>query len=389
MSTILYSGYYNSELNTYPFQVDPNFFYLTSCDIPNLTILYHNNKQYILIDIPDSVFYDINDFKNKLNKCFHAEIINKKDFFFMLKNCELIYTLPNIDTHPYFSKLKQYPLDINTISSKLTKKRTIKFNDEIQSIKTACNHTSNGIKYILKHVYPNMSQIELIGLFKHSLSKKGIQELSFNPITSHNKYNQFLHYEAQDKKIEKKSLVLLDLGCKYNHYCSDISRCFPISGKFTNLQKDIYKIILNSLKYALKLMKPGNYWSDITQKVQLKLYDECLKIKLVSPIDNTQEKIQLIQLLMPHSLGHHVGLNNHDCDTINQLQKNMIIAVEPGIYFRNNIKSPHINKNIWNTYKHIGGIRLEDTIIITDKGFHNLSTITKEISGIESLMKKK
>ena len=270
----------------------------------------------------------------------------------------------------------------------LTTKREIKSVDEVLNISKACSITSQAIKDIIKQAYPNMSQIELSGLFKQSISKHGIQELSFQPITSHGKYNQFLHYIAKNRPVTNGSLVLLDVGCKYNHYCSDISRCFPISGKFTKLQTDMYQVVLQSLKYALTLMKPGAKWSDITKQVHLKLYNECLKLQLVTPLENDSEKQSVIRVFMPHSLGHHVGIDNHDCGPITILKQNMIVAVEPGIYFQKGTqKHPHINQSVWKQYEHIGGVRLEDTIQITKTAYKNLSKITKEIKGIEQLMK--
>ena len=194
MTTILYSGYYDPDKDTNPFEVDPNFFYLTSCDLPNVTIIRHNKKDYVLVDIPDISNYDAEYFKMRLKHCFNATIIELKDLIKMLQTSKIIYTLPNIESHPHFSKLRRFPMDMSSIPSKLSKKRELKFIDERQAIEQACKHTSGGIKHIMRRSKPNMSQIELIGLFKHYISKFGIQELAFNPITAHNKYNQYLHY---------------------------------------------------------------------------------------------------------------------------------------------------------------------------------------------------
>ena len=135
-------------------------------------------------------------------------------------------------------------------------------------------------------------------------------------------------------------------------------------------------------------MKPEQNWQTITHTFKLKLYDECLQIKLVDELQDESDKINVISSLMPHSLGHHVGLDNHDGDPINILKKNMVIAVEPGIYFQTGKGVlPHVNTKIWKKYEGIGGIRIEDTIVITSKGYKNLSKVTKEIDGIEKLMK--
>jgi len=135
-------------------------------------------------------------------------------------------------------------------------------------------------------------------------------------------------------------------------------------------------------------MKPGAHWSEITHKVVLKLYDECSKIRLVDRLDNKSDKVKVMTTLMPHLLGHHVGLDTHDCGHITILKKGMVVAVEPGIYFQTGKdKSPHINASIWKQYEHLGGVRIEDTILITSTGHKNLSKVTKEIKGIEKLMK--
>lgn len=389
MITLLYSGYYDMDKAKEPFEVDPNFFYLTSCDIPNILVLKKGRKHYVHMKVPDIQWYDSEYFMKALKHCFKADMVSIDDIIKLCKSSGITQTLENIKTHPDWSKIRSLSLDMSSISDSLMKKREIKFIDEQLRIEKACRYTSEGIKHILRNAYPTMSQIELTGLFKKSISKHGIQELSFNPITSHGKYNQYLHYIAKDRPVTRGSLVLLDLGCKYKHYCSDISRCFPISGKFTKLQKEIYNVVLKSQKYALTLMKPGKSWSEISHKVQLKLYEECLKIKLVIPVDNEKDKIRVISQLMPHSLGHHVGLDNHDCGPIVTLKKDMVIAVEPGIYFQlGKGENPHINTSVWKKYEHIGGVRIEDTIIITDRGYKNLSKITKEINGIEKLMKK-
>ena len=388
MTTLLYSGYYNSDKEVYPFEIDPNFYYLTSCDLPNITIIQYLKKDYVYVEIPDTIFYDAEHFKKKLKLCFKADIIDLKDLIKLLNKSKHIQTLPNIKSHPHFSKFKRFHMDTTSIASKLVKKREVKFPDEILAIEKACKYTSGGIKQIMKSSYLGMNQLELVGIFKHYLSKFGIQALSFNPITSHARDNSILHYEAKNKRIKHNTLVLLDVGCKYNHYCSDISRTFPLSGKFSVKSKMIYQAVLNTLKYALKLMKPKEQWQTITHKVKLKLYDECLKIHLVDKVDNESDKLQVISTLMPHDLGHHVGLDNHDCGPITTLKKNMVIAVEPGIYFQiGKENSPFINLKTWKELSNLGGVRIEDTIVITSTGHKNLSKVPKEINAIENLIK--
>jgi len=93
MTTILYSGYHDPDKDKYPFEVDPNFFYLTSCDLPNVTIIKHHKKDYVLVEIPDISNYDAGHFKMKLKHCFNAEIIDLKGLLKLLQNYKIIHTL--------------------------------------------------------------------------------------------------------------------------------------------------------------------------------------------------------------------------------------------------------------------------------------------------------
>jgi Xaa-Pro aminopeptidase len=386
-TTILYSGYYNADNSTHPFEVDPTFYYITSCDLPNV-MLIRETKDYVYVEIPDDTFYDAEQFKYTLKYCFHGDILDLNGVLQLLKKGRLIHTLPNIKSHPNFSKLKRFHMDTSSITASVDKQREIKYPDEISAIEQACKYTSEGIQEIMKSSYLGMNQLELVGIFKHYLSTKGIRDLSFNPITSHARDNSILHYEARNKRIKHNTLILIDVGCKYKHYCSDISRTFPLSGKFSEKSKLIYQVVLHTFKFALKLMKPNAQWSTITRKVKLKLYDECVKIHLVDQVNNDEEKIQVISTLMPHGLGHHVGLETHDGGTITVLQKNMVIAVEPGIYFQSGKENrPLINRKTWKELANLGGVRIEDTIVITSTGYRNLSKIPKEIKAIERLMK--
>lgn len=385
MITLLYSGYYDIENSKTPFNVDPFFYYLTQCELPNILVLKLNSKYYVNIDLPDNLWYDSDYYNNILKKCFNAKLISLDEIISKIKNKE-IQSIPIIKKHPKWIKFMSLNIDITSISNKVNKKRLIKSTSEKLCIEQACNFTSQGIKFILKNAKPNMTQKQLIGLFKYRLSQSNIDRLSFNPIAAHNKYNKYLHYISKDINIKPGSLILLDVGCKYKHYCSDISRCFPISGRFSKKQKDIYNIVLTTLKYALRQIKPGVLWETFNKKVRLKLYQECAKLKLVKTITNDDEKIKLTKLLLPHLIGHNVGLETHDGDNIETFKVNMVVAIEIGIYFRK-IKNPHILVTKWSEYETIGGIRLEDTVIVTRSGHKNLSKVSKEIDGIETLMK--
>lgn len=378
---LFYSGYHDDESMPYPFTVDPNFYYITSCNLPNLLLLIEGSHKYVYPNNPP----DESTYPHDLQHCFRSKVITLKDVLHKLTLAKHITSTPTLRKHPEWNHLEKFTIDMKLIPKRLEIQRTLKSPEEQSFVKMACRYTSHGIRDTIRFSKPSMTQIELMGLFRYSLSKRNITEMSFSPIISHNRSNVSLHHIPQATSIPKHAFVLIDVGCRYNHYCSDITRCFPISGKFTKLQSRGYHIVSSTLDYALSLMKPGSQWNQITQQTRLFLVDQCIQCKLIKSSITQSEKLDLSHQLMPHSLGHHVGLDYHDCGPIQQLKPNMIIAVEPGLYFSESVSNPDINSKVWNSFLPMGGIRLEDTIIITEKGYKNLSRISYQQQDIEKI----
>jgi len=207
------------------------------------------------------------------------------------------------------------------------------------------------------------------------------------PVCSSGIDNRVLHNTGYKKKIKNNTLVLMDMGCKYNNYCSDITRTFPINKKFNGKSRLIYTIVLKTQLYSLSLIKPGEYWDNIESKTRLYLYKELYNIGILYK-QPTNLQVESTHIIMPHGLGHHVGIDVHDGPEIQQLKENMVVTVEPGVYFLKNVlENKYINRNVCKLYTKIGGIRIEDTIAITKKGYKNLTNISK-IDYLNKLTKK-
>ncbi|MBU4485473.1 MAG: M24 family metallopeptidase, partial [Candidatus Delongbacteria bacterium] len=177
-----------------------------------------------------------------------------------------------------------------------------------------------------------------------------------------------LHYEDNNRKTEKSDLILIDTGAEYKNYASDITRTYPVSGKFTTEQKKLYKLVLKASKEVIKAAKSGIKISELQDITKEVLFEGLFNLKLV------KEKKDLLNYYY-HGVSHFLGLDTHDVGN-NQLvlQKNNIITVEPGLYIA--------EKNI--------GIRLENDVLITEKGCKNLSeNIPIEVDEIEQKMAKK
>ena len=150
MITLFYSGYYDMDNDKYPFEVNSDFFYLTKCDIPNLLLLKKHKKYYVHMQLPDIKWYDSDYFEKMLDKCFNADIVELKDIIQMIQPHDIVHTLPNIETHPQWSKLRKLTMDLTTISSTLSEKRT--HMETHQQVQGNRQKKSQHIRTHMKHI---------------------------------------------------------------------------------------------------------------------------------------------------------------------------------------------------------------------------------------------
>ena len=217
-----------------------------------------------------------------------------------------------------------------------------------------------------KNIKPGMREYEVESYFDFEIKRNGASNHAFSTICASGKNATVLHYEDNNQICNNGDLILFDLGAEYNYYCSDISRTIPINGKFTNRQKEIYQIVLNTLKKVQESAKPGLTLRDLNDIAKSELAKGCIKIGLIKNEDE-------ISKYYFHSVSHSLGLDTHDVWVLDsKLENGCVITNEPGLY----IEEEGI------------GIRLENDLLITDNGCENLSIdIPIEIEEIESLMK--
>ena len=187
-----------------------------------------------------------------------------------------------------------------------------------------------------------------------------------------------MHYTENNKKLKDGDLILIDAGCEVNGYASDITRTFPINGKFTKAQKEIYEIVLNAQKAAIASIKPGAS-SNLPHEIATEIITKGL-IKL--GIMQTSDDLSKFYM---HNTGHWLGLDVHDVGSklvenkFREFISGMVTTVEPGIYIR---KDDRIDSKYWGI-----GIRIEDDVLVTDSGHHVLSEkAIKDIDAIEHFM---
>ncbi len=260
----------------------------------------------------------------------------------------------------------------NTILQRL---RSIKESEELDLIQTACEITEKGFRRILSFVKPNVTEYEIEAEFAHEFIRNRSKGFAYTPIIASGNNANVLHYIENNQQCKAGDLILLDVGAEYANYSSDMTRMVPVSGKFTDRQKQVYNAVLNVKNEATKMLAPGTLWKQYHVEVGKIMTSELLGLGLIDKADvqNENPDWSAYKKYFMHGTSHHLGLDTHDYGLLHEPMKaNMVFTVEPGIY----IPAEGF------------GIRLEDDMVIQEKGaaFNLMRNIPIEVDEIESLM---
>lgn len=384
---IIYSGRLENK------NVLSNFIYLTNLNIPELIFTYDfkTKKKIFYYKFKNSKFYDNRSIIDTIEKEYNnIEIFHIDNFNKFIKNYihKKILTLKENYLHDIkiYNNKYHYNFEYIKLNKILDEERLIKTEDEIYKIKKACNYTTRMFKLLFKKIDKFKYPYQIINYSIYIIKKKKKCDIAYHPICSSGVRNNILHIKNDINKFKENDLILLDIGVKYNNYTSDITRTFPINGFFNIYQTDIYNLVLSINVFAINNSISNVNWIELSNKCFIKIYEGLNKLNIIKEIAINSIKIEIAKLFMPHSLGHSIGLDVHDNeDKIEILKKNMIIAIEPGIYFyEEQYVNNYINKNVLKNYMNIGGIRIEDIIHVLDSDSKNLSEgLKKEIKDIE------
>lgn len=268
------------------------------------------------------------------------------------------------------SIVSKYPqVMIKNIFSIFGELRLVKTEEEVDNIKKAISITIEGIETLMKNSKPGMKEYQLEAYFDFVCKSNGVKDLAFKTIAAAGKNAATLHYVANNAELKDGDLIQFDLGAQYNFYNADISRVFPINGKFTERQKAVYNSVLKVNEEIINDIKPGKTFKEINKKATDLIAEECIKLGLI------KEKSEVSKYYF-HSIGHSLGLDTHDLETPHRditFKEGVVYTVEPGIYIE--------EENI--------GIRIEDDILVTKDGVINLTAgMIKTVDEIESFMDK-
>ena len=262
--------------------------------------------------------------------------------------------------------------------------RLFKSGEEIVAMRRAGEITALAHTRAMEKCRPGMFEYQLEGEILHEFNRHGARFPSYNTIVGSGENACILHYTENESQMRDGDLVLIDAGCEYKGYAGDITRTFPVNGKFSAPQRAIYDIVLESLETALQLYRPGTSMQEVTTQVVRIMISGLVTLGILKG-----EVDQLIadnahRPFFMHGLSHWLGLDVHDVGAYGQdrsrvLEPGMVITVEPGLYIAPDADVPAEYRGI--------GIRIEDDILITVDGNENLTaSVVKSADDIEALM---
>lgn len=383
---------------TYPFRQDSYFWYLTGFNEPNAALLLLKTEQaekaIIFLRPRDPLLETWNG--RRLGVELAPQQLNVNEAYSIeefstvlpkiLKNLTALYYVPEI--HTWGDKLvAESAVSFSNILDwrpMLSEMRLIKSPNEIRLMQQAGQITALGHIKAMQTTRPNRFEYEIESDILHEFNRHCARFPSYNSIVAGGSNACILHYTENDRPLNDGDLVLIDAGCEFAMYAGDITRTFPVNGKFSQPQREIYELVLKAQKRAIELLVPGNSIKQAN--------DEVIRIKTQGLVDlgilkgdvDTLIEQQAYRQFYMHGLGHWLGLDVHDVGSYGQdkqriLEIGMVITVEPGIYISEDADVPEQYKGI--------GVRIEDNLLMTEYGNKILTAAApKEIADIENLM---
>ncbi|HQK97895.1 MAG TPA: aminopeptidase P family protein [Bacteroidia bacterium] len=390
----------------YQYSQDPNFYYLTGFRDPDAVLLMFKEPRNFDGELTNTVIFvrpkdakretwtgirpDLNQVSKitSITKVYATSDFN--DFGFNANSLkEILVHYPDQPNKEPMSKIAlanlvdDFNAKVNSVKDRIDKSkanrllatlREVKQPEELLLLKKAIAITADGFTEMLKAMKPGMTEYQAQAIVEYFVKNNGGEYQGYPSICGAARNSCVLHYEANRKVVNDGEVLLTDIGGEYHGYTADITRTFPINGKFTAEQKQIYQIVLDAQTAGIKVCRAGADFR-ATHKATMEVVTEgLLKLGIISSKDDASTYFM-------HGTSHYLGLDVHDAGTYGPLKVGSVITVEPGIYIPAGAKC---DPKWWNI-----GVRIEDDILITDGDPVNLSgNIPREAEAVEKLMAK-
>ena len=276
-------------------------------------------------------------------------------------------------------------IDIADASSKVGNQRLIKDEDEIKTMKKACQISAEAHVEAMKFVKPGMTEQEMEAFYQYEFSKRGGRFSAYTPIVAGGENACVLHYVENSKPLKDGELLLVDAGCEFELYASDITRTFPINGKFTAPQLAIYEVVLEAQAKSIEAISTNNNVMDAQTISEKVITQGLIDLGILQGSMEELHAAGAFKDFYMHKIGHWLGIDVHDAGDYMEdgdymkFKPGMVTTVEPGIYISS-------SSDVEEKWKGIG-IRIEDDILVTADGNENLTAfVPSDPKEIEALM---
>ena len=394
----------------YPYRSDSNFHYLSGFDEPESVIVIVPGRphgEYLLFcrerKLEKEIWNGYRAGQEGAIKNFDADdsypISDLDDILpgLLEEREKVFYTMGNIASFDqrivgFLNHLRQAtrqgkhsPTEIIELDHCLNELRLFKSSAEIRAMRKAGEISAKAHIRAMQFTQPGHWEYQVEAEIIHEFMINNCRSSAYPSIVGGGENGCILHYIENNHKLKNNDLLLIDAGAEYDFYAGDITRTFPVNGKFTPSQKALYTIVLNAQKAAIAAVKPGNHWNQPHEAAVRVLTAGLIDIGLLEgELEELIENHSYREFYM-HRTGHWLGMDVHDVGDYKVggewrlLEPGMVLTVEPGIYIRD---LDHIPKK-W----HFTGIRIEDDVLVTKTGNEVLSALApKEIDEIETLM---
>lgn len=290
--------------------------------------------------------------------------------------------------------------------------RSVKISEEIEIMRRVIRASSEAHVKVMKNCKADIYEYALAGVFRAHVSINYGYIYSFKPISACGPQGAVLHYPDMDQLITPGHLMLCDMGAYGYGYSSDIACTFPVTGKFTEKQSNIYNLVLKANRTVISIMKPGVEWTDMHLLAEKVIIEGLIDLQILQGNVEEIQNNRIGAAFFPHGLGHFLGHDTHDVGgyicghqrstepgirclrTRRVLEAGMIITVEPGIYFidfvieeisRDEEKKRFLGPRL-EEFKGFGGVRIEDDVLVTEHGAEVLTNVPRTVEEIERIM---
>jgi Xaa-Pro aminopeptidase len=318
--------------------------------------------------------YWVSDF----DQVFHSLVVEAETIYLnQNEHLRAITTVETCDDRFRVSCKNKYPdHQYERLAPIMRQLRPYKSSLEIETIQKACTITEKGFRRVLDFIQPGVMEYEIEAEFAHEFLRNRSRGFAYSPIIASGYNACVLHYLENNLECKSGDMILMDVGAEYANYASDMTRCVPVSGRFTPRQKEVYNAVFRVMKEAKSMLVPGTKHEEYHLEVGKLMESELIGLQLLDKKDvrNQDSSNPLYKKYFMHGTSHHMGLDVHDVENrTTPFAEGMVLTVEPGIYIR--------EENL--------GIRLENDFLITKEGQQDLmQNIPIEVEEIEDIMNK-